>query len=127
MNKFAQGNRERLGRALAAGVPIAAGSDEYYQMGSHTRGESSLTIYRAYRDAGMTPWQIIQAATVNAAQLLGWEDRIGSIEPKHFADIVAVEGDPTQDITEMEKVKFVMKNGEVVRNDLKTAASSNTK
>ena len=74
----------------------------------------------------MTPWQIIQAATVNAAQLLGWEDRIGSIEPKHFADIVAVEGDPTQNITEMEKVKFVM-NGEVVRNDLRTAASSSAK
>src|SRR5215470_6914389 len=56
MKKFAQGNHDRLKRAVAAGVPIAAGSDEYYQMGKRTRGESSVTIYGAYRDSGMTPW-----------------------------------------------------------------------
>jgi imidazolonepropionase-like amidohydrolase len=65
----------------------------------------------------MTPWQIIQAATVNGAELLGWQDRIGSIEAGKFADIVASSGDPSLDVTELEKVKFVMKGGEVVRND----------
>jgi imidazolonepropionase-like amidohydrolase len=118
MNKFAEGNRDRLRRALAAGVRIAAGSDQYYQMGTRTRGESSKLIYQAYRESGMTPWQIIQAATVNAAELLGWDDRIGSIEAGKFADIVATSGDPTAEIGELQKVKFVMKDGDVVRNDL---------
>jgi imidazolonepropionase-like amidohydrolase len=118
INKFVEGNRDRLRRAVAAGVTIAAGSDEYYQAGSRTRGQSSTLIFEAYRDSGMTPWQIIRAATANAADLLGWQDRIGSIEVGKFADIVATVGDPTQDVTELEKVRFVMKGGEVLRNDL---------
>jgi len=126
MKQFAQGSRDRLKRAVAAGVPIAAGSDEYYQMGKCTRGESSTLIYQAYKEAGMTPWQIIQAATVNASQLLGWDDRIGSIEQGKFADIIATASDPSQDITELEKVKFVMKGGEVVRNDLVPPTKSGT-
>lgn len=123
MKGFAKGNRERLKRAIAAGVPIAAGSDEYYQMGKRTRGESSTLIYEAYRDSGMTPWQIIQAATVNGAELLGRQDRIGAIEVGKLADLVATAGDPSQDVTALEKVKFVMKGGEVVRNDLSAAKS----
>ena len=126
MKQFAEGNRDRLKRAVAAGVPVAAGSDEYYQMGKCTRGESSALIYEAYKESGMTPWQILQAATVNAAELLGWNDRIGSIEPGKFADIVATASDPSQDITELERVKFVMKGGEVVRNDLVLPAKSGT-
>jgi imidazolonepropionase-like amidohydrolase len=117
-NKFAQENHDRLRRAVAAGVRIAAGSDEYYQAGKRTRGESSTLIFQAYSESGMTPWQIIQAATVNGAELLGWQDRIGSIEPGKFADILATAGDPAEDIAELQKVKFVMKSGEVVRNDL---------
>ena len=124
--RFVQGSRDRLKRAVAIGVPIAAGSDEYYQEGKRTRGESSTLIYEAYRESGMTPWQIIQAATVNAAELLGWDDRIGSVEQGKFADIIATSGDPSQDITELEKVKFVMKGGEVVRNELVTSAESGT-
>jgi len=107
-----------LKRAVAAGVPIAAGSDEYYQMGKRTRGESSTLIYESYRDSEMTPWQIIQAATVNGAELLGWQDRVGSIEAGKFADIVATAGNPSADVTELERVKFVMKGGEVVRDDV---------
>ena len=122
MKEFAKGNHERLKRAVAAGVPIASGSDEYYQMGKRTRGESSTLIYEAYRDSGMTPWQIIQAATVNDAELLGWQDRIGSIDAGKLADIVATSGDPSQDITELEKVEFVMKGGEIVRNDFGSVA-----
>jgi len=118
MKQFAQGNHDRLKRAVAAGVPIAAGSDEYYQMGKRTRGESSTLIYEAYRDSGMTPWQIIQAATANAAELLGWQDRIGTIETGKLADIVASSGDPSADVSELEKIKFVMKGGEVVRDEL---------
>ncbi|HSY93171.1 MAG TPA: amidohydrolase family protein [Candidatus Binatus sp.] len=122
--EFAQANHDRLRRAIAAGVRIAAGSDEYYQAGNRTRGETSKLIFQAYSESGMTPWQIIQAATVNGAELLGWQDRIGSIEPGKFADILATVGDPAEDIAELQKVKFVMKSGEVVRNDLSSRQES---
>jgi imidazolonepropionase-like amidohydrolase len=64
---------------------------------------------------GLTPAQAIQSATVDAAQLLGWADQVGSIEPGKFADLVAVEGDPLADITTLEHVTFVMKGGQVVK------------
>ena len=64
---------------------------------------------------GMTPMQAIQSATTVGAQLLGQQDDLGAIEPGKFADIIAVAGDPLQDITELQRVKFVMKAGEVVR------------
>jgi imidazolonepropionase-like amidohydrolase len=65
---------------------------------------------------GLTPLQAIQAATINDADLLGWSDKVGTIEPGKWADIVAVDGDPLADVTTLERVKFVMKGGEVVRN-----------
>jgi imidazolonepropionase-like amidohydrolase len=68
---------------------------------------------------GMTPAQAIQSATTVAAGMLGWQDRIGSIKKGKYADLVAVSGDPLKDITELERVKFVMKGGAVVRNDFK--------
>jgi imidazolonepropionase-like amidohydrolase len=66
---------------------------------------------------GLTPLQSIQAATINAADLLGWSDKIGALEAGKWADIIAVDGDPLQDVTTLEKVKFVMKGGEVVKNE----------
>jgi imidazolonepropionase-like amidohydrolase len=68
-----------------------------------------------YVKLGMTPLQAIQTATVNAADLLGWSDRIGSLEPGKFADIVAVNGDPTKDVTLLENPSFVMKSGVVYK------------
>ncbi len=124
LHKFADGSRDRIRRALASGVRIAAGSDEYYQMGTRSRGESSTLIYQAYKESGMTPWQIIQAATVNAAELLDRDNEIGSVEAGKFADIVATSGDPSQDVSELQKVKFVMKGGEVVRNGLSAASGA---
>jgi imidazolonepropionase-like amidohydrolase len=61
---------------------------------------------------------VLRAITTNAAEMLGWQDRIGAIEPGKFADLVAVSGDPLADITELERVRFVMKDGQVIRNDL---------
>ena len=66
---------------------------------------------------GLTPLQSIQAGTINAADLLGWSDKIGALEPGKWADIVAVDGDPLQDVTTLERVKFVMKGGEVVKDE----------
>jgi len=68
---------------------------------------------------GMTPLQALRAATSVNAEMMGWQDRVGSIEKGKFADIVAVSGDPLVDITELERVKFVMKGGHVVRNDFR--------
>ena len=68
---------------------------------------------------GMTPVQAILAATTGAAQLMGWQDRVGSLEAGTFADVIAVTGDPTTDITELERVKFVMKGGQIYKNELK--------
>ena len=64
---------------------------------------------------GMTPAQAIRSATSSAADLLGWSDQLGTIEPGKFADIVAVPGDPLADITLLEKVDFVMKSGTVTK------------
>lgn len=107
-----------LRRAMELGVPVAAGSDEYYQS-KWTRGVASvMRIVRSARDAGIPPIETIRSATIRAAELLGWEDRLGSIKEGKFADLIAVEGNPLQDITVLEHVSFVMKGGAVVKNNV---------
>jgi imidazolonepropionase-like amidohydrolase len=66
----------------------------------------------------MPSLDVIRAITATAAEMLGWQDRVGAIERGKFADIVAVSGDPIADISELERVRFVMKGGQVVRNEL---------
>jgi imidazolonepropionase-like amidohydrolase len=95
-----------------------AGSDMCWLDPGKTRGEASVGALTSLRHAGMPSLDIIRAVTINAAQMLGWEDRVGGAEPGMFADLVAVAGDPVADITELERVRFVMKDGEVVRNVL---------
>ena len=63
----------------------------------------------------MSPLQAIQAATLNASDLIGWADRVGTLEPRKFADIIAVQGDPLTNVRVLENVQFVMKGGEVVK------------
>ena len=106
---------KRLQRAVAAGVPIAAGSDVYVDHPGITRGVASVMVVHGYVESGMTPPEAIRTATVNAAKLLGWEDRIGSLEPGKLADLIAVSGDPLRDISELERVQFVMKGGLVIK------------
>ena len=113
--QFAKANGERLMRAVRAGVKVAFGSDEYYDTPGRTRGQASLLTLQSYQEAGMPPLEVLRAATVNAAGLLGWADRIGSLEAGKLADIIAVDGDPLKDVKELQKVKFVMKGGEVVK------------
>jgi imidazolonepropionase-like amidohydrolase len=68
----------------------------------------------------MTPLQAIRAATLNASELMGWQDRVGAIEAGKYADLIAVEGDPLSDIAAIQQVKFVMKGGKVVKDALST-------
>jgi len=99
-----------MARAMQAGVKIAFGTDAaVYPHGLNARQ------FAMYVKMGFTPLQAIQSATLNAADLLGWSDRIGAIEPGKFADIIGVEGDPTQDVTTLERVQWVMKGGEVYK------------
>jgi imidazolonepropionase-like amidohydrolase len=67
---------------------------------------------------GMKPIETIQAATITAAELMGWSGDVGSLEPGRFADLIAVEGDPLSDVRVLESVKFVMQGGVIIRNDL---------
>ncbi|MEP6691939.1 MAG: amidohydrolase family protein [Gemmatimonadaceae bacterium] len=116
VERFTKGSRERLARAVKMGVPIAYGSDSYYAHGNLTRGQTSLQPFLAYAESGMTPMQIIQAATVNAADLVGWGKRVGALEPTFLADIIAVKGDPTKNIAILAAgASFVMKGGVIVK------------
>ena len=111
---------ELVQRVLKSGVKFAAGSDMCWFYPGKTRGQASTATFVNLRDAGMPPLDVIRAITVSAAEMLGWEDRIGAIQPGKFADLIAVTGDPLADITELERVRFVMTGGVVVRNDLAT-------
>jgi len=113
-----QGPRLRIQRVLESGVKFAVGSDMCWFYPGKTRGQATATIFPALRNAGMPPLDVIRAVTTSVAEMLGWQDRIGSVEPGKFADLVAVAGDPLADVTELERVRFVMKDGQVVRNDL---------
>jgi imidazolonepropionase-like amidohydrolase len=105
-------------RILKSGVKFAAGSDMCWFYPGKTRGQASAMMFTALHDAGMPSLDIIRAVTTNAAEMLGWQDRVGAVEPGKFADLVAVAGDPIADVAELERVRFVMKGGQVVRNDL---------
>lgn len=103
--------RESFTLAVEMGAKVAYGTDA----GVYPHGDNGKQFARAVR-FGMTPAQAIQSATMVSAELLGWEDRVGVIEPGMYADIVAVDGDPLADITELEHVDFVMKGGVVYKN-----------
>ena len=97
-------------KQIAAGVPFAVGSD----VGPFPHGTQAheLTLMVRY---GMKPLAALQADMINGAKVLGWAGQIGELKPGYYADIIAVPGNPLDDISAMEHVSFVMKNGEVVR------------
>jgi len=113
---YVNGNRDRLQRAMKMGVAIAAGSDMYLTVAGENRGQASLGVLEAYFDEGMPPIEVIRSATSRAAELLGLQDSIGTLEAGRVADIIAVPGNPLKDITVLSRATFVMKSGAVVKN-----------
>jgi imidazolonepropionase-like amidohydrolase len=99
-------------KAIEVGVKIGLGTDAAVY--PHGLNAHELAVYVSL---GMTSLQAIQTATINDADLLGWSDKIGTLEAGKWADIIAVDGDPLQDVTTLQHVKFVMKGGAVVKNE----------
>ena len=112
MEMVTQVGQANVKKAFAAGVKIGFGTDAaVYPHGLNAHE------FAVYVRLGMTPLQAIQTATVNDADLLGWSDKIGTLEAGKFADIIAVDGDPLKDVTTLQNVKFVIKGGELVKNE----------
>jgi imidazolonepropionase-like amidohydrolase len=101
---------KNIAHAFASGVKVAFGTDAAVYPHGLNAHEFAVMVR-----LGLTPLQAIQSATVNAADLLGWSGKVGTLEPGAWADVVAVDGDPVKDVTTLERVK--MKGGEVVKND----------
>lgn len=115
LEKTLQRTRENIVIARELGVKIANGFDA---SSADRQGKNADEIVTA-TELGLTPIEAIRAATINAAELMGWQDRVGAIEPGKFADLIAVEGDPLVDIAVLQNVRFVMKGGAVIKTVIK--------
>src|SRR5215472_7834684 len=107
--------RSNFPNAMKKGVKIALGTDAG---GFDWKKLNQAKEFEYYVQCGMTPMQAIRTGTSVAAELLGWSDKTGTVEAGKWADLVAVSGDPLKDITQLQKVKFVMKGGAVFKNEL---------
>ncbi len=112
MEMVSETGKNNARKAFQAGVKIGLGTDAAVY--PHGLNAHELAVYVSL---GMTPLQAIQTSTINDADLLGWSDKVGTIEPGKWADVIAVDADPLQDVTTLQHVKFVMKGGEVVKNE----------
>ena len=102
--------------AATKGMKIMMGSGA--DGSTYAHGTQALDFEALVKRTGLSPVRAIQAGTTINAEVLGWQDKIGSIDAGKYADLVAVSGDPLADITELQRVKFVMKGGKIIRNDL---------
>jgi imidazolonepropionase-like amidohydrolase len=105
--------RENFRKAVKAGVKYAYGTDA----GVYPHGWNGKQFGKMV-EWGLTPMQAIQSATISAADLIGWKNKVGQLAPGAFADLIAVSGDPLADVTALEKVAFVMKGGSIYKNTL---------
>jgi len=106
--------------AATPGIKVMMGSG--VDGSTYPHGTQALDFEALVKHAGLTPARAIQSGSIVNAEVLGWQDRIGSIDKGKFADLIAVSGDPLADITELQRVKLVMKGGKIIRNDLAGAA-----
>jgi imidazolonepropionase-like amidohydrolase len=102
--------------AATKGMKVMMGSGA--DGSTYAHGTQALDFEALVKRAHMSPARAIQAGTTNNAEIMGWTDRVGSIDKGKYADLIAVSGDPLADITELQRVKFVMKGGKIVRNDI---------
>jgi imidazolonepropionase-like amidohydrolase len=102
--------------AATQGIKVMMGSGA--DGSTYAHGTQGLDFEALVKRAGLSPATAIQAGTTINADVLGWQDQIGSVTKGKYADLVAVSGDPLADITELQRVRFVMKGGRVMRNDL---------
>jgi imidazolonepropionase-like amidohydrolase len=117
---FLESMRQAVATAKALGVKIADGSDPS-SSGRHGKNAEELA---AMTRRGLTNLEAIRAATVSAADLIGWSDDIGAVEVGKFADLIAVVGDPIADVSVLEHVRFVMKGGQIVKDELAATGSA---
>jgi imidazolonepropionase-like amidohydrolase len=113
--KMVESEKVAFEKALKRNVKIAFGTDVG---GSDWRDIGQAREFQYYVDYGMSPMEAIQTATSRAAEVLGWSDKLGTVEAGKWADIVAVSGDPLKDIAELQRVRFVMKAGVVYKNEI---------
>jgi imidazolonepropionase-like amidohydrolase len=104
-----EAQREGFARCVEAGVRLAYGTDSGVYPHAMVARQFATMV-----KLGMTPMEAIRSATVTAAELIGWRDRVGAIEPGLFADLIAIEGDPLSDVELLNDVAVVVKGGEVV-------------
>ena len=124
-DKASTGGKYRMIPIFEKAVTMAAATKGMKMMigtgvdgATYVHGTQALDFEALVKSAGMTPARVLQSGTIVNAEVLGWSDRIGSIERGKFADLIAVSGNPLTDITELQHVKFVMKGGKIIRNDM---------
>jgi imidazolonepropionase-like amidohydrolase len=115
--KMAEYRNAAFRRALEAGLTIPFGTDAGVFTHGHNAREFAIRV-----GEGEPPMQSIRSATSIAAEVMQWEDRVGALEPGKYADVIAVAGNPLDDITELERVRFVMKGGVIYRNDFNSGS-----
>lgn len=113
-NEFLQGTQQEIQTAISLGVKIAAGFDAAEASGQGKNASELIALTKR----GMSSLEAIRAATINAAELLSWQGKVGVLAADHYADVIAVEGDPLADISILQHVRFVMKGGVVVKDDV---------
>jgi imidazolonepropionase-like amidohydrolase len=115
VTKWTGATRERMARARKAGVRFVMASDMWMDYPGRSRGRAALSVLEGLQAEGVPAAEILRAATLEGADLIGWSDRIGSLEAGKLADVVATDGDPLTDVAALQTISFVMKGGRVIR------------
>ena len=115
LKRYSEIQRAKIDLARKVGVKFAFGSDEWFERESQTRGQATLQVLTALAAFGFSPAEALRSATLDAAELLNLQNLAGSIEPNKFGDLIGIEGDPLQQLSDIQNVKFVMKGGRIVR------------